>query len=93
MSSGPGAPEGRRLHPVRVELWCPHGPEISWLVLALRGTEALSSPYEFELDLACDDPTVEPPDNRAWSAVLAVFGNGRQRDEHEQAAKERISDH
>jgi type VI secretion system secreted protein VgrG len=41
--------------PVHIELWCPRGPEISWQVTALRGREALASPYEFEIELWCED--------------------------------------
>jgi type VI secretion system VgrG family protein len=41
--------------PVHVELWCPHGPEIAWQVISASGREALSSPYEFEIELWCED--------------------------------------
>lgn len=44
-----------RLDPVHIELWCPHGPEIAWQVVAVHGREALSRPYAFELELWCED--------------------------------------
>lgn len=51
--------ETRRLHPVEYDFWWPQRPEISWQVLALRGREAISTPYRFELDLICDEPSID----------------------------------
>jgi type VI secretion system VgrG family protein len=68
-----------RLQPVRVELWCPQGPEIHWHVLSVRGSEALSQPYEFELELACDDPLADAEAMLGADAELLFDRNGQTR--------------
>lgn len=74
-----GAGDERRLHPVRVELWCPKGPEISWQVVELRGAEALSRPYEFELELLCDDNSVDAEAMLGADAELLLDRDGLTR--------------
>ena len=68
-----------RLHPVRVELWCPRGPEISWQVLAVEGREGLSTPYDFELELVCEDPGADAEAMLGADAELLFDRNGMTR--------------
>jgi type VI secretion system VgrG family protein len=72
-------PSDTRLDPVRVELWCAHGPNVSWQVSSLRGTEAISKPYEFELELVCDDPAVDVEQMLGADAELLLERNGLTR--------------
>jgi type VI secretion system VgrG family protein len=64
---------------VRVELWCAHGPNVSWQVSSLRGTESISKPYEFELELFCDDPAVDVEQMLGADAELLLERNGLTR--------------
>lgn len=74
-----------RLHPVRAELWCPSGPATpggSWQVLRVSGREALSAPYRFELELGCEDPSVDAHALLGADAELLLDRNGLVRVVH-----------
>lgn len=68
-----------RLDPVRVELWCAHGPNVSWQVSSLQGTETISKTYEFVLELVCDDPAVDVEQMLGADAELLLERNGLTR--------------
>lgn len=68
-----------RLRPVLFDLWLPRGPELSWQVVSLRGTEALSQPYQFELELWCDDPETNFEQVLGADCELLLDRNGLER--------------
>lgn len=71
-----------RLDPVHAELWCAHGgyvSGVSWQVSRLRGTEAISTPYAFELELVCDDVAVDVEQLLGSDAELLLERNGLTR--------------
>lgn len=68
-----------RLDPVHIELWCPQGPEFDWQVVSLRGSEAISRPYEFTLELACEDPTADIDELLGADAELLLDRGGHTR--------------
>ncbi|MFV8753690.1 type VI secretion system Vgr family protein [Nannocystaceae bacterium ST9] len=75
MSISPPSPVDR-LHPVLFELWLPNGPNITWQVVRLHGIEALSTPYEFVLDLITDDPLASYEEMLGADAELLLDRNG-----------------
>ncbi|MFO7566769.1 MAG: type VI secretion system tip protein TssI/VgrG [Enhygromyxa sp.] len=68
-----------RLQPVLFDLWLPRGPDLSWQVLSLRGTEALSRPYEFEVELWTDDPDADFEQVLGADCELMLERNGHER--------------
>ncbi|MFO7561323.1 MAG: type VI secretion system tip protein TssI/VgrG [Enhygromyxa sp.] len=68
-----------RLHPVAFDFWWPQRPEVNWQVLGLRGTEALSDPYRFEIELLCDDPLLDPDELLGADGELLLDRNGLTR--------------
>ncbi|HLT36567.1 MAG TPA: type VI secretion system tip protein TssI/VgrG, partial [Enhygromyxa sp.] len=68
-----------RLRPVLFDLWLPRGPELSCEVLSLRGTEALSQPYEFEVELWSDDPEANFEQVLGADCELMLERNGLER--------------
>jgi Rhs element Vgr protein len=68
-----------RLRAVVFDLWLPRGPDLSWEVLSSRGTEALSQPYEFEIELWCDDPDAELEQALGADCELVLERNGLER--------------
>jgi type VI secretion system VgrG family protein len=68
-----------RLDPVQIELWCPNGPELPWQVISLRGSEAISTPYELECELVCDDPLADIESALGADAELLLERNGLTR--------------
>ncbi|NJK31569.1 MAG: hypothetical protein HC927_03650 [Deltaproteobacteria bacterium] len=69
----------QRLCPVAFELWLPSGPEIEWTVVSLRGKEAISTPYEFELELSCADEGVPWQELLGADCELLLDRNGMAR--------------
>ncbi len=65
-----------RLSPVAFELWLPKGPSIVWQVVRLHGVEAISTAYEFVLDLTTDDPLVSYEEMLGADAELLLDRNG-----------------
>lgn len=68
-----------RLRPVLFDLWLPRGPELSWQVVSLRGTEALAQPFEFEVELWCDDPEADFEQALGADCELLLERNGLER--------------
>ena len=68
--------EVAQLRPVLFDLWLPRGPELSWRVLSLHGTEALSRPYAFELELWCDDADTDLEQVLGADCELLLDRNG-----------------
>jgi type VI secretion system secreted protein VgrG len=68
-----------QLDPVHVEFWCAHGGNVSWQVASLRGTESISKPYEFDLELVCDDAAVDVEQMLGSDAELLLERNGLTR--------------
>jgi type VI secretion system VgrG family protein len=65
-----------RLHPVVIDILFPQGPSSDWQVISLRGTEAISGPYQFELELVCDDQPVEAEALLGADCELLLDRNG-----------------
>gem|GEM_PF-730074 len=68
-----------RLSPVEFDFWWPQRPEVNWQVLGLRGREQISAPYEFELELVCDDPLLDPEVLLGADCELLLDRNGLTR--------------
>jgi type VI secretion system VgrG family protein len=68
-----------QLDPVHVEFWCAHGGNVSWQVASLRGTESISKPYAFDLELVCDDAAVDVEQMLGSDAELLLERNGLTR--------------
>ena len=75
MSVSPPSPV-ERLLPVAFDLLLPEGPDIIWRVTRLRGVEALSSAYEFVLDLSCEDPLAAYEEMLGADCELVFDRNG-----------------
>jgi type VI secretion system VgrG family protein len=70
---------GTRLRPVDFDFWWPQRTEVSWQVLGLRGREAISSPYQFEIELLCDDPLLDADELLGSDCELLLDRNGLTR--------------
>ena len=68
-----------RLRPVAFDFWWPERPELGWQVLRLRGREEISTPFEFELELQCDDASIEPEELLGADCELLLERNGLTR--------------
>jgi len=75
MASHPPLP-GDRLRPVSFELWLPRGPTIHWQVVEFKGVEAISAPYDFELELVTDDADAPFEEMLGADAELLFDRNG-----------------
>src|SRR6187200_1046706 len=71
-----------RLQPVVIDILFPQGPSGDWQVVKLRGSEAISSPYEFKLELVCDDSLVEAEALLGADCELLLDRNGVARAIH-----------
>lgn len=83
MTYDPGRCYGRaivaHLNPVDFDFWWPQRPEISWVVLGLRGHEELSTPYQFDIELICDDPQLDPEELLGTDCELLLDRSGLAR--------------
>ncbi len=68
-----------RLSPITCDLWLPRGPEVSCEVLSVQGTEKLSEPFRFEIEIWCDDPDAGLDALLGADAELALDRSGLQR--------------
>jgi type VI secretion system secreted protein VgrG len=68
-----------RLNPAHIELWCPNGPELPWHVVALRGEEALARPFDFEIELLCEDAGADIEAALGADAELLIERGGLSR--------------
>jgi type VI secretion system VgrG family protein len=74
-SSRPPLP-GDRLRPVSFELWLPRGPTIQWQVVGFEGVEAISAPFDFEVELVTDDADAPFEEMLGADAELLFDRNG-----------------
>jgi type VI secretion system VgrG family protein len=82
MSASSDTRQDTRLNPVHAEFWCAPGPNVGWQVSSVRGTEKLSKPYEFELELFSDDAAVDIEQMLGADAELLLERNGLTRAFH-----------
>lgn len=67
------------LQPVSCELWLPRGPDLGCEVLSVRGSEALSRPFEFEIEIWCDDSEAPLASALGADAELLLERGGLER--------------
>jgi type VI secretion system VgrG family protein len=72
-------PSADRLRPVVFDVCFPHGPNLGWHVVSLRGVEAISQPYEFEVQLFNEDPTLDHTEILGIDCELLVERDGLTR--------------
>ncbi len=69
----------RRLQPVSCDLWLPRGPDLGCEVLSVRGREALSQPFQFTVEIWCDDPDAPLESALGADFELLLERNGLER--------------
>jgi type VI secretion system VgrG family protein len=67
---------GERLGPVDLEVWFPRGPDGGWHGASLRGVEAISAPFQFEVELVNDDAMVDHEELLGADCEMVLDRNG-----------------
>lgn len=68
-----------RLSPIACDLWLPRGPDIGCEVVRVFGRERLSEPYDFEIEIWCDDPDAPLDELLGADAELVLERSGLER--------------
>ncbi len=67
------------MRPAAFDVCFPNGPNLAWQVVGLRGTEAISQPYEFDVQLFTEAPSLDTDEILGLDCELLVERDGLTR--------------